>query len=1196
MGKLSLAFLGQPEVRVVERAVTFPTRKAFALLAYLAVEGVTHARQSHAFSRETLTAMFWPASAAAPGRATLRSTLAFLRNALGDAASHIVADRETVRFDPGPDTEVDLLTLAAAAQATRQLPILSSTAPTANLRHLLAQLQTAARLYRGDFLEGFSLSDAPDFDEWASLQREAAHRQAALVFDWLSQLQFEGGETPDATATVRQWLKHDALNESAHRRLMQLLFAAGDRAAALEAYQACRALFARELNAEPSSETETLVERIKADRVSEVTVGRAASASPSRLVTESPLVGRAAQHIELVAAYRSARRGRAAIVTLEGEPGIGKTRLAREFLAWASAQGAEILQGRAIETSGQLAYQPVVEALRSALTLPHSLSPTWLAELSRLLPELTDRYPNLHAPLALAEAEARTRLFEAVARYGQAIANRAPVVLFIDDLQWADAASLDLLAYAVRRWLATAAPVLMLFAARSEDLAALADWLTGLGRDASLTRLTLGPLTLEDTRQLVEILTTTGEGQKTIEPPASFVTQSGRPSSLESFGEQVFIETGGHPFFIVQTLKSLSERDLLQRNEAGEWTLAADFRISGALPAGIAELIRSRLSRLGADARTAASAGAALGNGFEFKRLCRVADVDEAKGLAAVEELSRRGLWRESAARYFFTHDKIREVAYAEVSEARRHVLHRRALSALEEAQAPPAELARHALAADEREAAFRYSVAAGDDAMRLFAVRNAIAHYTQAQSLREASNLQLPASAIHHLVLHLGRAYELANDWAAARATYEALLAQARAQNQPVAECAALNQLALAAAKSAFDIPTAARLLQEAQRAAEASGDKLALAETEMNLSQMGLYRWDASMMVSHGEHALALARELNQPDLAARCLNMLAYSGVLSGEWEGAVPRAEESRALYAALGNRVMEADSLSLVGAFRAQQGQLREAITLGRAAHAICLDVENEWGQANNAYHLALALSDIGEYAEALDIAQKGVAAARVAGHPPLLVFNITTVGSVQRALMNLDAARAAHAEAQAIAEALQHPFLMELTATESCADEALAENWAGALAHARQALALRDRVPTLFTFVSSRRWHETEALLRAGGADAERAIEDLRRFDQQTADRSRYRLSYLRAAAVLAAHTPLSMGEGKEVREYLQEAASLADSLHLPGELWQIYAALGETDRAREIVQSLAAKIDDERLRTGFLVGTKNVC
>ena len=135
--------------------------------------------------------------------------------------------------------------------------------------------------------------------------------------------------------------------------------------------------------------------------------------------------------------------------------GIGKTHLATAFLRWATTQGATLLQGRAFEMGGRLPYQPLVHALSRRLEAEPApealLGATWLTELSRMLPELRERYP--HLPVALGdETTARIRLFEAMTRLLQALGERSPVVLFLDDVQWTDAASLDLLHYAGQRW------------------------------------------------------------------------------------------------------------------------------------------------------------------------------------------------------------------------------------------------------------------------------------------------------------------------------------------------------------------------------------------------------------------------------------------------------------------------------------------------------------------------------------------------------------------------------------------------------------------------------------------------------------------------------------------------------------------------------------------------------------------------
>jgi predicted ATPase len=931
----------------------------------------------------------------------------------------------------------------------------------------------------------------------------------------------------------------------------------------------------RELNAEPAPETEALADRIRRERVSDSS--HPVTPSPPHPFTESPLVGRAAEHLDLVAAYRLARKKQPQIMLIEGEPGIGKTRLAREFVAWASAQGAEVLHGRAFEIGGQIPYQVMIDALRfrlsggaraqesaetvvaSAPPLPNALSAVWVAELARLLPELRDHYPDLPAPLPLTEAEARARLFEAVARLGQALAEHTPahvVVLFLDDLQWADAASLDLLAYAIGRWAATNVSIMLLFAVRSEDIAQLDDWLIRLARDLPLTRQLLQPLSFADTQQLMQML----GADSLVEPEAR-----------ARFGQQLFADTQGHPFFVIQTLKSLSE--------AGEQAWRAG------VPTGVRDLIRSRLSRLSTNANTLCHAGSVLGAGFDFERLCRTAEIGERAGLAAIEELLQRGLLREIgpadwrlAPTYVFAHDRIREVAYADLSAPRRRVLHRRALDV---GGLPPAELARHAQAAGLLDRAFHLHIAAGDEALHVFALRNAIAHYEQADALVP----QLEVSVADRCALHLarGRVYELANDWGAARAHFQAVLALARETHHAGLESTALTRLAAVAARGSFDLQTAASLLQEAQQVAERQNDKTSLIEIEANLAQTHLYRWDVRGLIAHAERALMLARELARPEHIARCLNMIAYAGTISSQWETMAAQAEEARALYAQLGDRLMEADCLALISAGRTHSGRLREGVEAGRAAFGISRDVESNWGQANSAWYLAHALLESGAYTEALEVIQIGVAAARSAVHPPLIVFNLAILGRLHRTLFALDAALEAHLECQAIAEALGQPLLLEWAAAELCADYAEAGDWQAAYAQAQRALPIRAANPTVTAFAGQTRWYETEALLRSG--DLASAVADLQRFDKQIDDRRRYRIAYLRALAVLRQH----QGEIDQPNAHRRAAVELAEAIGLPGELWQLYAELGQARQAAEIVQSLATAIGNQTLRARFL-------
>ena len=216
-----------------------------------------------------------------------------------------------------------------------------------------------------------------------------------------------------------------------------------------------------------------------------------------------PFVGRGTEFNSLMTLYEQITNNQPQVVLLEGEAGIGKTRLATVFLDWVRAQGAEVLAGR------PLSYQPLIEALRTRLEqdpdLRQCLSDPWLAELSRLLPDLRERYPDLPA-LTINGVFASSRLFEALARLLHALAAQAPLFMFADDLQWADAATLDVFQYLARYWSDHRTPALLLLSRRAEsrDMGAqMSEWLAALSSTISVTRLQLGPLSAQDIRQIV---------------------------------------------------------------------------------------------------------------------------------------------------------------------------------------------------------------------------------------------------------------------------------------------------------------------------------------------------------------------------------------------------------------------------------------------------------------------------------------------------------------------------------------------------------------------------------------------------------------------------------------------------------------------------------------------------------------------
>jgi hypothetical protein len=327
------------------------------------------------------------------------------------------------------------------------------------------------------------------------------------IFDRLTQLYCADSAWGEAIDIATRWVDHDPLHEAAHQRLIQAYAAAGDRTAALQAYRHCCAVLEAELSLAPSAETTSLAEDIRAQQLSienaelsnkqdfaiPFSIAHKASDSQCSILPSLLIHERKA----MFNAYHATLQGRAQILVVEGETDRGDTDLGAELAGWAIAQGADMLYGRAYDLGGRVAYQPLVDALRQRIDrerAPDDLLPdVWLTEISRLLPDLRDRYPDLPLPLTDA-ATAPIRLYEAVVQLTIALARRRPLVWIVDDLHCADVASLDLLHYAVRRWAASGVPILLLCTVRSEisNMAilgerAIADWLAPLARDRLVT-------------------------------------------------------------------------------------------------------------------------------------------------------------------------------------------------------------------------------------------------------------------------------------------------------------------------------------------------------------------------------------------------------------------------------------------------------------------------------------------------------------------------------------------------------------------------------------------------------------------------------------------------------------------------------------------------------------------------------------
>src|SRR5262245_1098938 len=687
MARVSLTLLGGFEVRLDDQIVDLSMKKGQALLAYLS----TPTGRPH--PRDKLAALLWGEVTEPAARARLRQALFVLRRGLGEPSPLRMED-ETVALDRDQAaTDVEEFERCAIA-GTR------------------AGLERAAVLYRGELLEGLALME-PTFEEWLVGERRRLRERALVVLDKLLALQRDAGSLETAAETALRLVALDPVQEHAHRTLMRLHAQLGRRPAALRHYQIRVSALQRELRAEPRAEAkplyrEPLPRPLSAQRAGPTEPAIAAellpqhdSPAPAAPGSEWPMVGRAQALGQLRDALQTAWSGRARLASVIGEAGIGKSRLVAEFGAEALAMGGRVAGGHCHESEQVLAFAPWVEALRSGGLVDHvtSLRPAWRTELGRLLPEIADPPP---APTS----DGATQLFEAVADLLDRAASARPVLLFLEDVHWADEMTLRLLAFIGRR-LANARPLIVV-TAREEDLphaTALRRALEELAAQGGLVRCPLGPLGRDETRMLARTLVTSSEADRLEEP--------------------LWRASEGNPFMIVEMVRA---------HRAG--LAAGDPALS--IPERVRKLVAIRIERLGDRAKRLAALAAVIGRPFEWTLLQRAAGLDETQTAEGVEELVRRRILLFEGERLQFAHDHVREVVEREIFPARRIVLHRSVAETLEQIYADQLDAHAFALGTHYREGeawakAVHYLQRAARQASLRYAQREAVACYEQA-------------------------------------------------------------------------------------------------------------------------------------------------------------------------------------------------------------------------------------------------------------------------------------------------------------------------------------------------------------------------------------------------------------------------------------------------------------------------------
>ena len=1004
------------------------SKKTRALLGYLVATRTPQPRQR-------LCDLLWDGPD--DPRAALRWSLTKLRPLIDDdAAVRLVADRDRVGFEATGAT-VDLFD--ASAHVGRDVASASTEA-----------LARAAAALNGDFLEGLDLPDCYRFHEWCTAERERVRALRLAVLDALVERLLHAAPE-EALRHARQRLAIDPLCDAAHATAVKLLARLGRNAEAQAQVETCRRILERELGGRRSPALD--LARMEIGKIAPVLAAPAApppapSSAPVHVAGRagpspaSTLVARAAERAVLEDLVRRATESRASdVVVLSGEPGIGKSRLLAELGALTRALGGTLLAGRAFEAEAVRPFGIWIDMLRGAPLA--ALDGDLRRNLAPLFPELGQ---------APSDPESKARLFDGVARLLGELSARAPLVVIIDDLHWLDEASASLLHYVAR--VSVDSRVAIACATRNgelEDNPAALRFVRGLRRDGHLLALPIVPLGVEETAALARAAVGPGVD-----------------------GARVFRESAGNPLFAIEVARAL----------------AGGAREG---PQALAGLLEERLARLGARARDVVVWAAALGREFEPGVLAAVMGETLAHTSGAVGDLEREGLIVGSGTRYAFTHELLRRAAYRQLSSGRQRLVHlaiARALAAAPEPGAAWGDVVHHASLADDPALVARACVAAGGDALRKLARRQArdfavrglaqtarlgleglatrvalldVAVRSMGQAAEGEAAFEQDAQDAVRLARQIGR-HEIAaqalfvlsfyrNLREDFEGTHQATLGAAEASRaaSPADSAPVLANTAFCLALIERELPKARALLDEAAEIARIHHlpmVDLALGDGLLAHMEGDLVRARAAI-----ERGLALARVHGDTWRESTALIRLAMIELESGAWEATRARVKELRGVAAKLGEgseaAVADAlDALALQGA-HGREGAGSVAASAEGLARADA--------KAMLAYVLTVAAERALEdraFAEAAKLARRALDAAEPLGKPSATVLAHAALGRAAlgagdrpTALFHLEAARAL----------IEHPYGISKRTREAVARlNELSNGGTNAAAHERE--------------------------------------------------------------------------------------------------------------------------------------------
>ena len=948
---LKLQLFGQSRIWLDGRQIKINRRKSRGVVYYLAAF-------QQAVKRQQLIDLFWIDLSRKSAQQTLRTTLHSLHQSLGDA---LEVEETSVHLTD--EAQVDVRSFEKIM----------------NVKEItLVELEKGLELFQGDFLQDFYLPDSAAFEDWATIQRESYRRLAMRGFHLLSKRYESQQNYSAALDAIDRALLIEPLQEDLQREAMRLVYLAGDRPGAIRRYDQLRKMLDEEMGVPPMKETRALYDAILLDKIArpspaynriENQAGKAPISQPGRAVFQNQFDNLQFTGREEELLILENRSDQVNLLLIEGESGIGKTRLAEEFM---KKRQALILSGTARELEQGLPYQPLIEAFRGlirsaqwpqwSLELQAKIPAIWLSEAARLLPEL-----NFPRPASISldvsgsvgtPPTGESRLWEGVFQLIQGLTSLTPVILFIDDLHWADKSTLALLGYLLRQFSALRAspsPILFLVTARIDaENATYTTFLHTMLRDDLLVRVSLDRLSADEVDQLSRTITVD------YAPPLS---------------EWLMKNSEGIPYILVELLRYAHQNKILveatgERHKTGFLVNLSTLSSAPVVPQSVYSLIQARLERLSEPAWRILSAAVAAGRQFEFNIVARASALSENSALDAIDELlSAHILQPLDTNRFHIDHSLTMEVVYREVGDLRHRIQHRRIAEAMEAIYSPgqleikAGVLAFQLAESNEFRRAAPYAVQAGRQANRLSAWNEAIHFFQQALDVLEGKE-RLP------VLMELGQTFfQTGETNRAIDAFHEALLL------------------------------------------AQTDHDQVAIDRARLALAQSYLMgaRYDDSIILAQQVRLQGLPENAMQAEL-----NWGAALSLKGEDLEAAEAHLHAAEAQCDLTSNKSYEdlARIKFELGSIAAQQGDLEKAISLYQEALKINGNIESEKGLtwrilANNniAYHMHLLGND-----QAQRYAMDGMKLAQEKGMLGQQSFLYSTLGEIALSAGELDAA------------------------------------------------------------------------------------------------------------------------------------------------------------------------------------------